>query len=155
VAPTVETATATWSVPSLVIRGDTEKFDAFAASNAALAASGTVSLELAMAKLPAVIAYRVSPVTAWLARRLLRIKYVSLINIIARHAAIPERLQDDCRPEILAADIEHLLDDPEMARQQTLASGDALSQLGLGGPPPSERAADVVLEVLAKLRQGA
>lgn len=149
VATTVETAVAGWPVPTLVVRNDTEKFDAFAASDAALAASGTVSLELAMARLPAVIAYRVNPMTAWLARRLLRIRHVSLVNIIMGREIVPERLQDDCRPEVLAADIERLLGDPSIRLSQTQAAMDALVQLGFGDTPPSQRAAEAVLAVLA------
>ena len=149
VAAMVEAAVAGWPVPSLVVRNDTEKFDAFAASDVALAASGTVSLELAMANLPAVIAYRVSPMTAWLARRLLRVRHVSLVNIIMGREVVPERLQDDCRPEVLAIDIERLLGDPDARRSQTQAARDALKQLGLGGIPPSQRAAEAVLTVLA------
>lgn len=148
VAALVEAAVGAWPIPATIVQGETEKFDSFAASNLALAASGTVSLELAMARLPAVIAYRVNPMTAWLARRLLRVRYVSLVNILQNRAVVPERLQDNCRPDILAADLERLLNDQEARDSQTLGAVGALEQLGLGGPAPSERAADAILKIL-------
>ena len=86
----VADASKNWPVPTIVTLGDKEKNEAFAASNIALAASGTVSLELAIAKIPQVIAYKLSPLTFLLAKKLLKIKYVNLINIIANNSIIPE-----------------------------------------------------------------
>ena len=69
---------------------------------AALAASGTVSLELALAGTPTVIAYRVSPLSAWIGRRLIRVRFVSLANIVLDREVVPEFLQERCRPDLLA-----------------------------------------------------
>lgn len=154
VAGPVERAAAGWSVPAVVIAGTAEKYDAFAAANAALAASGTVSLELALAGLPAVIAYLVSAPTAWLARRLIQVRHVSLINIVLEREVVPERLQEACRPAILAADLDRLLAHPEEGRAQIEAARGALASLGLGGPPPSRRAAQAVLDVLGLVPGG-
>lgn len=140
----IETATLTWAAPAIVVEGG-QKADAFAASDAALAASGTVALELAMAGVPHVIGYRVNPLTAFLARRLIKTPYANLINIILQREAVPEFIQDECTPENLARDLTPLLDDARARTAQLGAAQDALTQLGWGGPPPGERAADVVL----------
>ena len=146
--PEVEAAVRRWPLPGLVLRRD--KFDAFAAADAALAASGTVALELAMARTPAVIAYKVNPASAFLARRLLRITYVSLVNLILERRAVPEYLQEDCRPERLADALDGLLADDGARLAQANAAEEALSRLGLGGPSPSDRAAGAVLDLIGR-----
>ncbi len=148
VSAEVSQAASGWPVPTKVIEGEDEKFDAFAASGAALAASGTVALELAMSGTPAVIAYKMNPLTAWLARRLIRVRFANLVNIILDRQAVPEFLQGDCRPQRLAAAIEELLDNEQVRRSQIADAKEAMSRLGLGGPSPSRRAAEVVLEII-------
>jgi lipid-A-disaccharide synthase len=158
VVPTVETVAAevagavkSWPLPALVVRGP-EKYDAFAACDAALAASGTVALELAMAGLPAVITYKVSPVSAFVATRFLglSLKFVTLVNILVDEAVMPELLQDDCRPDKLAAAVEHLLTDETAGARQAAGARRALEKLGLGGESPSRRAADAVIDFIAQ-----
>jgi len=153
-APSVDDAVkrsvADWAVPVVVVEDVAEKYDAFAAATAALAASGTVALELAMAGTPAVIAYRMSPPTAWLARRLLRVRHVSLVNLVLDRAVMPEFLQADCRADRLADAVGRLLDDAGARRAQVTAGREALARLGLGGPSPGLRAADAVLTVVAE-----
>lgn len=155
--PTVETVadhvTAEvehWNVPSIVLRGAAEKYDAFAAGTAALAASGTVALELAMARLPSVIAYRISPLTHAYVRRVVKIAHANLINLILQREAVPELLQQDCTPKKLAAAVEKLLDDPTARAAQIAACQEALRALGYGGVSPALRAADEVLAVIAR-----
>jgi len=150
VADRVAAEVASWPVPSIVLRGMAEKYDAFAASNAALAASGTVALELALAKLPAVIAYRINPLTAVYVRRALKVKYANLINVILGREAVPELLQQNCSPEKLAAATQKLLDNKAEAAAQIAACQEALQVLGYGGISPSLRAADEVLQVIAR-----
>jgi len=140
--------TADWPVKVLCIEGDDEKFSAFAASDVALAASGTVSLELAMAETPAVIAYKVSPVTAWLARRLLKTPYASLINVVLEREAVPEYLQENCRAENLCEGLLKLLSDDQIRTRQIEDMNEALKRMGRDGPSPSGRAADTILEIL-------
>lgn len=149
VADMVSSAIADWPVPAFILRGQTEKFDAFAASNAAMAASGTVALELALAKLPAVIAYRVNPLTHAVVRRIIKIRYAHLLNLIQNREVVPELLQADCTPDRLAAEIRRLLDHPEVCRGQIEACQAALTVLGYGGVSPGRRAADEVLAVMA------
>jgi len=151
-AAAVSSATAMWPVRVRVVTGDAEKFDAFAAADVALAASGTVALELAMAKTPAVIAYRMHPLTGWLARRLVRVRYVSLVNLVLDRPVMPELLLGECRADRLAKAVTSLLDDPQARAAQASGAAEALAVLGLDGAAPSRRAADIVLDVIASVK---
>jgi len=149
VAEEVRAAAAAWPVETLVV-GAAEKYDAFAAADAALAASGTVSLELAIARTPMVIAYRVHPLTEIFGRRILRrFRYACLINLLEDREIVPERLLEKCRPDLLAGEIDRLLRDPAARQAQIEGAAAALARLGLAGPPPSTRAARTVLQVIA------
>ncbi|MEQ8664491.1 MAG: lipid-A-disaccharide synthase [Rhodospirillales bacterium] len=147
-AERVRAATAGWHGTVDIVADRERFFDALAASDAALCASGTVVLELARAGVPGVVAYRVNPITAWLARHLIKLKYVSLINIVAGRGIMPEHLQQDCEPERLARDLARLLSEPGAGDDQRAAFADVLRQLGEGGTPPSRRAADVVISMM-------
>lgn len=142
----VRQLTDAFPVPTLVVQGRAEKYDAMAASDASIAASGTVALEIALARLPAVIAYKVAPVTAALLRGLMLVRFVNLINLILQREVVPERLQYQCTPEILAAEVEKLLG--PAGETQIAAARTALAQLGADGTPPSHRAAQAVLDVV-------
>ncbi len=157
IVPTVETvgdeveaAARTWPLKAIVIRGANEKHDAFAACDVALAASGTVALELAMAGLPSVITYKVSKLSAFIATRFLglSLKFVTLVNILVDQPVMPELLQDQCRPDRLAKAVDHLLEDSEARQSQVEGARRALEKLGLGGESPSLRAADTVLKFI-------
>lgn len=157
VVPTVATVRervaadlAEWPMRTILVEGDAAKHDAFAAAQAALAASGTVALELALARLPAVIAYRLNPVTVALYRRLIRVKYVNLVNLMLDRMLVPELLQEECRPDRLAAELGRLLDDPAARQAQVDGVAEVARWLGQGDVPPSERAARVVLDRIAK-----
>jgi lipid-A-disaccharide synthase len=148
VAEMVSEAVRGWPVPAEVLTGAEAKYQAFAAADAALAASGTVAVELAVAGVPAVIAYRVNPVTAFLAARLIKVDHVSIVNLVLGHEVQPERVQGRCTPRELAAALEPLLIDPAARRAQLEGYAAAAGLLGLGGPPPSRRAARAVLSVI-------
>ncbi len=146
---TVTELAADWPVPMTIVTGEVDRFGAMKASDAAVAASGTVSLELALAETPAVIAYRMNGLTHWIIRRMVKIDYASLINIMAvmngNEPPIPERLQRYCRGDLLAADLEALLG-PDGERQLA-ALGPGLDALRPpGGGSPSEAAARAVLD---------
>lgn len=137
-----------WPIPVHLVNNDTDKYDAFAASRAALACSGTVSVELALAGLPMVIAYKVSAVTAYLYRRLIKTKFATLINIMQNREVVPEFLQENCTPEKLAG-AAHLLLTNEGVRQKQIKELSAIAAwLGQGQFVPSEKAAEVVLQVV-------
>ncbi|MDD9879097.1 MAG: lipid-A-disaccharide synthase [Magnetovibrio sp.] len=141
---------AEWPVPVTLVDGDAQKFDAFAAADAALAASGTVALELAITGTPSVIAYRVNPLTAWLARRLITVRHVNLVNIILGRGAVPEFLAGECRAETIAPAVAELLSGGENVTAQKSAYTEALDALGRGGEPASRRAARAVLGVIGR-----
>lgn len=143
----------TWPVPTIAVRGAGPKYDAFAASQVALAASGTVTLEVALADLPMVVAYRVNPITHAILRRLVKVKFVNLLNLILDRPAIPEMLQHDCAPEPLARELTRLIDD-RLAREREIAAyREGLQRLGRGDVSPGLRAADCVLSLIAERRR--
>lgn len=149
VAGEVRDAAASWPVPTIVVEGVAEKYGAFAAGTAAMAASGTVSLELGIARLPSVIAYRVHPLSAAVARRLVKVRYVTLTNIILGREAVPEFIQDRCRADLIADSVGALLSDPDLRANQMREVSLALAQLGGDNPPPpSRRAAKAVLAAI-------
>jgi lipid-A-disaccharide synthase len=148
VAADVAHAAGAWPVPTVVVEEGKEKYDAFAAADVALAASGTVALELGMAQTPSIITYKVNAATAWVARRLLSLRFVSPVNILLEREVMPELLQDDCRPDLLADAVGGLLEDDAERGRQKAAMREALAMIGHGGPSPSKRAARVVLNVI-------
>ena len=142
-------AVANWPGRVIVTEDNDEKLAGFAACDAALAASGTVSLELAACATPHVVAYKVSPLTAMIARRVLKISHVNLVNLILNESLIPELLQQDCTAENLAREISLLLRPSKAAERQRTGMQKALLELGAGQTPPSQRAAEAVLALLA------
>jgi len=135
---------------TLVVEGDIEKYDAFAASDASLAASGTVSLELALAGVPTIIAYRMAAISAYIARKFVKLDYVSIINLILMREAMPELLLEDCTVEKLTPAVAGLLQSESAKTDQQTAFADALSQLRAADTKPSESAAQVVYSVATK-----
>ncbi|MHA1599513.1 MAG: lipid-A-disaccharide synthase, partial [Alphaproteobacteria bacterium] len=148
VSAEVSAAAAAWPVPTTVLTEPSENVEAFAACDVALAASGTVAVELAVAGVASVIAYRVLPLTALIARRVLKSPYVSLPNILLGREVQPELLQENCTPDKLARALEALLDDPEARAAQIEALGEVVRKLTPGGASPSQRAAQVVLGLI-------
>ena len=148
----VRAAVAGWPVRTIVVEGDAEKYDAFAAAEVALAASGTVALELALARLPAVIAYRLNALTVALYRRLITTKFANLVNIMHDRMVVPELLQENCTPDKLAAALGALLDDPAARAAQIAALSAVDDWLGAGGAPPSVRAAEAVWNSVTRNR---
>lgn len=157
VIPTVETVeaavreqAASWTVPVAVVRGASAKHTAFAEAQAALAASGTVALELAVAGVPTVIAYRLTGIGSLFSAKLLRVPFVSLVNLIAGRMIQPEFLQGDCRVENLIEPVDSLLRDPAARRAQREAYLDVVRALKPANMLPSCSAAREVLSVLAE-----
>ena len=144
----VAAQTASWGAPVTVIEGKAEKYATFAASDAALTASGMATLELALAGVPMIVCYRANPITAAIAWRIVKVPHVAMPNIIADRRAAPEFLQQDCTPERLVPATEQLLQDEGRRRDQIESFREIAVKLGRGGPPPSERAAEVVLKLI-------
>lgn len=153
VVPTLDTVgeevragAAAWPVTATVVEGFEEKRDAFAASDAALAASGTVALELALARVPMVIAYKTSPITAWVLRRMVYAKYASLVNLILDRELVPEILLEQCTPERLVEAMVPVLSDGSVRQAQTEGMAEVAAALD-NGRPPSAQAAEIVLDL--------
>jgi lipid-A-disaccharide synthase len=134
---------------SVRILDESEKEDAFAAATVALAASGTVTTEVALQRTPLVIAYKLGWITWAIARAFLfKGNYATLMNVAADKEVAPELIQTRMTPENIAAAVAPLLDDPAAREAQVRAQDDALAKMGRGGRPAAEIAADAVLEVM-------
>jgi lipid-A-disaccharide synthase len=132
---------------AIVVESTADKPAALAACNVGLAASGTATLELSLAGVPLVVAYRLATLTYLIAKPLMRVRFANLINLILDREVVPEFLQGNCRAEKLAPALSKLFG-PEGARQKE-AVQPALKQLGMGDRPPSARAASAVLDIIA------
>jgi len=152
VAPIVRSLTQAWPAPLHIVEGEADKFAAFDAADAALAASGTVTTELALSGTPMVVAYKLGWLTYALMRPLISVRYATLVNLLLDREAVPEFLQARCRADLMAECLQNLLRDPEAraAQQADLRAADAM--LGQGGEAPSLRAARALLEFVSQKR---
>ena len=148
VAATVRAATRHWPVAPLIVTELADKHDAYAAAAAALTKSGTSTLELALAGVPMAVTYRVNPLTGAIARRLIRVPHVAMVNLLAGRPVVPELLQQQCRPDTLAATVATLIADPAAAAAQRAAFRDVMAHLAAPQGLPSVAAAAAVLAVL-------
>lgn len=144
---------ADWRTVPILVEGESAKFDAMAASNVAIAASGTVALELALAALPSVIGYKMNSLTATLARLLIKLDHVNLVNIILGRSVVPEFLLENCRADYLSAAVIELLDNPEKRHEQIEGYKQAMLALGHKKEAPGARAADIVLKLIKERKQ--
>ncbi|HVP85798.1 MAG TPA: lipid-A-disaccharide synthase [Rhizomicrobium sp.] len=152
VAARVRAAIKDWPTPIHLIESDDDKFAAFDAANAALAASGTVTTELALSRTPFVAAYRVGAVTYALGRWLFKLPYFTLVNLLLERKAVPEFLQADASPENLANAVVTLFQDAQAAQRQIADLEEAAHRLGEGGEPPSLRAARTIVDFVRASR---
>jgi lipid-A-disaccharide synthase len=148
VADLVKAKVTAWKTPATIIEGDQLKYDAMKAATVALACSGTVTSELAMAGCPMVVAYRLSEIGYWVLRAVYRQRHITLFNIAAGEAIAPEFIQHDCTGPKLAKAVAERLDDPALRARQIAAQTAILEKMGRGGPDPAEVAADVIMTVL-------
>ena len=148
VAPAVRAAVAAWPVEAHLIEDEALKDDAFVAATAAIACSGTVTTELALAGAPMVVGYKIGGLTYALLKRMIRTPWITLFNIAAQRMVAPELIQEACTPQALAAATAPLLDDPLRRNAQAEEQAVALEKMGRGGPDPSEAAADAVIAAL-------
>ncbi len=147
VAPLVRDLSKDWPVSPQIIEDPVLKRAAFAAADVALAASGTVSLELAANACPMVIAYDMNRMSYWLMRRAALIDTVTLVNLISETRVVPEFLGDRCRADLIAPALLALLQD---GSSQVEAMRITMERLGRGGEPPGLRAARSVLGALGR-----
>ena len=130
--------------PLKVIPG--QAYQALGAAHAAVVASGTATVEAALAGVPTVIVYRVSPLTFAVGRRLVRVPHVGMANLLAGERVFPELIQDDFTPARLAHEVLNLIRDP--GRLMAVGGGLATVIRRLGGPGASHRAAQVAIELM-------
>ena len=136
-------------VPHGVIIGQYERYQAFRACAFALAASGTVTLELTACGAPHLIAYRFSRFTNFIVKSLVTTRYANLINILANRYVIPEFVLNNCRDDLIYAKALELMSHPALAQAQVAEAKQYFAQLKPEGMMPSEKAAWVVLEKLS------
>ena len=148
VAEVVVRHVAGWASKPLIVTELDDKHDAYAAAGAALTKSGTSTLELALAGVPMAVTYRVNPLTAAMARRMIRVPHVAMVNLLAGRQIVPELLQQECTPARLAATVRTLLTDRVAADAQRAAFGPVMASLQSLEGTPSEAAARAVLELL-------
>ena len=146
VAARVKAATENWPAPLHIVESETDKFAAFDAADVALAASGTVTTELALARKPMVVGYKAGWLTYVLALPLMNVKYITLINILLGREAVPEFLQARCNPDNLAGAVTKLLTDKDDAGHELHDLDEATALLGRGGEAPSVRAARAIVD---------
>jgi lipid-A-disaccharide synthase len=154
VAAKVRAGTQNWATPLHIVEGDTEKFAAFDAADAALAASGTVTTELALARKPTVVGYKVGWLTYMLALPLMNVRYITLINVLLDREAVPEYLQARCTPALLADAVTKLLTDKGAASHERDGLDEATTLLGRGGEAPSLRAARAIVDFVRGAKSG-
>jgi len=152
VADEVMRMAALWRDPVSVVAGAEARHQALMASRAALAASGTVVLEVAAAGLPMVVAYKVAPLTGLLGHLLIRVPHVSLVNLVAGEGVVPERLQERCHARGLARELDVLLRDEAARTRQIAACRGVIAKLDGQGEPPSRRAARAILAQIGRGR---
>ncbi|MDQ2084037.1 lipid-A-disaccharide synthase [Xanthobacteraceae bacterium Astr-EGSB] len=149
-AARIEAATATWPVaPKLIVETD-EKWQAFRTARAALAASGTVTLELALAGIPTVVAYRVSLMEEAIVKPLLRVPSIVLANLVLGDNVMPEILQRQATPERLARELAQVVTDTPERRRQVDGLARIDQVMDIGAAQPSVRAAEVILKVVGR-----
>jgi lipid-A-disaccharide synthase len=142
-----------WPVQPQVVIGEQEKRAAFRIARAALAKSGTVTLELALSGVPMVTAYKVGAAEAWIMRRAIKVQSVILANLVIGENVVPEFLQQDCTPEKLSQALREVLGDSALRRKQLEAFARIDQILSTGNQPPSARAADIVLATMRQARR--
>ncbi|MDB5502378.1 MAG: lipid-A-disaccharide synthase, partial [Tardiphaga sp.] len=137
-----------WPVQPRVVVGEHDKRAAFRIAYAAFAKSGTSTLELAIAGVPMVAAYKGGGVEAWIAKRLIRSASVILANLVIGENVVPEYIQHDCTPEKLVPALRDVLSDTPMRRRQVEAFAKLDTIMDTGKSSPSIGAAEIVIAML-------
>lgn len=155
VLPTLQTVenqirglTKDTKLPLIILNTEADRYDAFQSTEVAVAASGTVALELAIIDIPHIIAYKVSPLTAFLVRHLLKIQFVNLTNILLGREIIPELLQENCTSEKILYNVNELLKKKDFYERQMEGFSKLKETLGVGEQKPSETACDIIINAI-------
>jgi lipid-A-disaccharide synthase len=140
-------------VPPRIVVEPADKWAAFRVARAALAASGTVTLELAVAGVPTVVAYKVSLLTELIYRAAVRVPTIVLANLVLGENVMPEITQRQATPDRLAAALAPLIGDTPERQQQLAAFARLDAVMAIGSAQPSDAAAKIVLEVARRGRR--
>jgi lipid-A-disaccharide synthase len=149
----VAEAVKSWPVQPKIVIGEQEKRAAFRIARAALAKSGTSTLELALAGIPMVAAYRGGAIEAWVIQSAIRTSSMILANLVIGENVVPEFIQKNCTAEKLAPPLREILADSSARRRQVEAFARIDTIMSTGDQPPSVRAADIVLATMRKSRR--
>jgi lipid-A-disaccharide synthase len=147
----VRDAVSSWPIPPKVVVTEAEKFAAMRSARVAIAASGTATLELALARVPHIGAYRVRWWEAAIGRLMVKVKMALLPNILLNEPVVPELLQEDCTAEKIITAVAPLIEQSG-ARRSQLEAFERIDAILAVPEPPSDRSAAIVLELLAKSR---
>jgi lipid-A-disaccharide synthase len=150
VSESVKKMVAESNLPILVVEGEKERHAAFQNADVAIAASGTVALELAILDVPHIIAYKVPKFTEWVAKRVLHIQFVNLTNILLGYEVVPELLQTACNPENILQYVEQFLSKDTLYRRQIENFAKLRKLLGMGEQTPSDNAANEIIKRLKR-----
>ena len=148
VAEHVKQVVSASGLPIIVVETETERRAAFQNADIAIAASGTVALELAILDIPHIIAYKVPKLTEWIAKRCLHIQFVNLTNILLGYEVVPELLQTSCNPDNIMQYLEQFLNKDVLYRRQMENFAKLRQLLGLGEQTPSHNAAAAIIKML-------
>ncbi len=138
-----------WQIRPRIVVDQEEKWAAFRTARAALAASGTVTLELAVAGVPTIVSYKISLLEELVARLMIKTPTIVLANLVLAENVMPEILQRDATPERLAAALTSIIEPTDQRRRQLTAFERIDTAMGIGRDAPATLAADIVLQVLA------
>ena len=150
VAAETKAVVKNWPFSVILIEGANveNKYDAFAASDAAIACSGTVALELALANTPYVTIYKMSWLSTIVAKIFVKVPYVNIINILLDKEVIPELLLENCKPNLILLELKTILNDTDSQTRQRKNFLKALDMVAIHDQLPSERAAKAILETI-------
>lgn len=151
--PLIEPLIKNAEIPVRLVTTTEEKWQAFMQSSIALAASGTVSLELAYVGVPQIIAYKLSRLTYWVAKFLITTKYASLVNILNKEMVVPEYLQNQCNAEFLSKQLDSMLSDSKTQKQMRQKYKEAIDMLKTPNMNPSNVAVSVINRFLAEIKK--
>jgi lipid-A-disaccharide synthase len=136
-----------YAVPSLIVkRVEGATYDALAAADCAIIASGTATVEAALLETPMVVVYRVTPASAFILRRMIRSPFIGMVNLIAGKSVAPELIQDRFTPAAVAFEVRSILESPETRAKAKAGLAEVRAKLGTGGA--IERAADIFARML-------
>ncbi len=150
--PMIEQYIADWPGQVILVTDQSLKKHMLASCTVAISKSGTIALELSAAKVPIVVTYRVSPISAWLLKRMIKVDYVNIINLILDRPVIPELLQENCVPDKICKELEELLTNPQKRNMQITQAQQAITLLDEpnAAQSPSDKAAATIIELLNK-----